>query len=126
MHELSGFKAPFKPFKAEEDLRADSYEPYDASADASVKPADLGHSGRGVTTGWSALGGQTSSAYVFGGFEKGGNPMGSSSGSAVGLSAGWCGFALGTDTTGSVVSGLRQIIKSLASFSLRTADFVLM
>ena len=50
---------------------------------------------------WSAVGGQTSSAYV-----KGGPPLGSSSGSAVGLSAGFGAAAIGTDTTGSVVRTL--------------------
>ncbi|RSH80136.1 hypothetical protein EHS25_007241 [Saitozyma podzolica] len=57
----------------------------------------------GTTNGWSALGGQTSSGYVFGGFENGGDPMGSSSGSAVGVSVGWAAGALGTDTAGSTV-----------------------
>jgi amidase len=55
-------------------------------------------------SGWSATGGQGSSAYVFGGIEKGGDPGGSSSGPAVAVSAGMAVVALGTDTTGSVVS----------------------
>ena len=104
MNELSGFKSPFQQFNAEDYLRADSHDQYNTSSNAAVNVANLGHSGQGVTNGWSALGVQTSSAYVFGGFEKGGDPLGSSSGSAVGLSAGWGAFALGTDTTGSVVS----------------------
>lgn len=62
--------------------------------------------GKGGTWGWSAVGGQTSSAYVEGGCEAGGNPLGSSSGSAVGVSAGFAAAALGTDTTGSVASRL--------------------
>ncbi|KAK6905673.1 hypothetical protein I203_106503 [Kwoniella mangroviensis CBS 8507] len=58
---------------------------------------------RGPTNGWSAVGGQCSSAYVEGGFDQGGDPMGSSSGSAVGLSVGWGAAAVGTDTLGSVL-----------------------
>ncbi|KAK4688916.1 amidase, partial [Tremellales sp. Uapishka_1] len=57
----------------------------------------------GVPNSWSAIGGQTSSAYVEGGFKNGGDPLGSSSGSAVGLSAGFGAAALGTDSSGSVV-----------------------
>jgi amidase len=60
--------------------------------------------GSGGTQGWSAVGGQTSSAYIEGGFEAGGNPLGSSSGTAVGISAGFAAAGLGSDTTGSVVS----------------------
>lgn len=60
--------------------------------------------GEGITNGWSAVGGQTSSAYVVGGFEAGGDPSSSSAGSAVGVSAGFATAALGTDTIGSVVS----------------------
>ena len=58
---------------------------------------------------YSDVGGQCSSAYVRGGFVKGegfdgpGNPSGSSSGSAVGLSAGFALGALGTDARGSMV-----------------------
>ncbi|KAI9635123.1 amidase signature domain-containing protein [Dioszegia hungarica] len=58
----------------------------------------------GIPNGWSAVGGQTSSAYVEGGFAAGGDPLGSSSGSAVGVSAGFGAAALGTDTGGSVIS----------------------
>lgn len=60
--------------------------------------------GDGYIEGWSAVGGQTSSAYVEGGFEAGGDPLGSSSGSAVGVSAGFAAASLGGDTTGSIVS----------------------
>ncbi len=52
----------------------------------------------------SAVGGQTQSAYVEGGYANGGNPRGSSSGSGVGVSAGFAAASLGTDTMGSVVS----------------------
>lgn len=62
------------------------------------------HLKKGIPTGWSAVGGQTSSPYVKGGFEAGGDPIGSSGGSAVGLCAGFGVGAIGTDTTGSVVS----------------------
>lgn len=58
----------------------------------------------GVMSGWSPKGGQCISAYLHGGMEAGGNPLGSSSGSAVGLSAGFGAAALGSDTSGSVVS----------------------
>jgi amidase len=95
MHELSGFKGPFRGFPG-------SFP--DLSAVWTSDNAELDQSDPGMTQGWSAMGGQTSSAYVFGGFKAGGNPLGSSSGSAVGLSAGWGLVALGTDTTGSTVS----------------------
>lgn len=64
-----------------------------------------GKSKKGISAGWSAIGGQCSSAYVEGGFDAGGDPLGSSSGSAVGVSAGFGAISVGTDTTGSVVSG---------------------
>jgi amidase len=60
--------------------------------------------GEGITNGWSAVGGQTSAAYVVGGFDAGGDPSSSSAGSSVGVSAGFAAAALGTDTIGSVVS----------------------
>jgi amidase len=56
-----------------------------------------------ITNGWSARGGQTQSAYVKGGFAAGGDPCGSSSGSAVGTSAGFAAAALGSETDGSLV-----------------------
>lgn len=56
-----------------------------------------------ITNGWSARGGQTQSAYVVGGFAAGGDPCGSSSGSAVGTSAGFAAAALGSETDGSLV-----------------------
>ncbi|ORX39547.1 amidase signature domain-containing protein [Kockovaella imperatae] len=56
-----------------------------------------------VTNGWSARGGQTQSAYVVGGFAAGGDPCGSSSGSAVGVSAGFSSASLGSETDGSLV-----------------------
>lgn len=107
MNELSGFKAPFQDFPDEARyLRDSSDEPLSTLASFGSR---LTARVRGVTNGWSAIGGQTSSAYVFGGFEQGGNPMGSSSGSAVGLSAGWGTFAIGTDTTGSNVIFVRAL-----------------
>ncbi|KAM3443914.1 hypothetical protein MY4824_000362 [Beauveria thailandica] len=61
-------------------------------------------------SGWSAVGGQTQSAYVRGGFShandtNGGhsNPGGSSSGSAVAVSAGMSPFSIGTETMGSLI-----------------------
>ena len=56
-----------------------------------------------ITNGWSARGGQTQSAYVVGGFAAGGDPCGSSSGPAVGTSAGFAAAALGSETDGSLV-----------------------
>lgn len=57
-----------------------------------------------VENGWSAIGGQCQSAYVEGGFSAGGDPSGSSSGSAVGVSAGFAPASLGSETDGSIVS----------------------
>ncbi|KAF2106745.1 amidase family protein [Lophiotrema nucula] len=65
--------------------------------------SDLAHSG------WSAVGGQTQSAYVKGGFredDSGGghsNPGGSSSGSAQAVAAGFAPVAIGTETMGSLI-----------------------
>ncbi|KAJ9092395.1 hypothetical protein QFC21_006897 [Naganishia friedmannii] len=53
--------------------------------------------------GWSARGGQPLSAYVGGGYPAA-NPEGSSSGSAIALSAGWAPATLGTETCGSLIS----------------------
>ncbi|KAI0466325.1 amidase signature domain-containing protein [Xylaria cf. heliscus] len=63
----------------------------------------------GPMNGWSAVGGQTNSAYVKGGLEPNdgvmghSNPCGSSTGSAVGVSAGFSPVALGTEVDGSLV-----------------------
>lgn len=51
------------------------------------------------TSGWSARGGQTCNPYVLDH-----NPSGSSSGSAVAVSASLCGAAVGTETDGSILS----------------------
>ncbi|KAJ5083647.1 hypothetical protein N7456_013074 [Penicillium angulare] len=66
--------------------------------------------GSDMPNGWSAVGGQTQSAYVRGGLdpkdspEGHSNPSGSSTGSAVGVSAGYAPVAIGTETDGSLVS----------------------
>lgn len=54
--------------------------------------------GEASTSGWSALGGQTHNPY-----EIGRNPCGSSSGSAVAVSANLTVLAIGTETNGSIV-----------------------
>jgi amidase len=51
------------------------------------------------TSGWSGRGGQTRNPYIL---DR--NPSGSSSGSAVAVSANLCGVAVGTETDGSVTS----------------------
>ncbi|HWR36938.1 MAG TPA: amidase [Clostridia bacterium] len=51
------------------------------------------------TSGWSGRGGQTRNPYVL---DR--NPSGSSSGSAVAVSANLCALAVGTETDGSIVS----------------------
>lgn len=53
----------------------------------------------GMPAGFSSLGGQVVNAY-----DKNHTPSGSSSGSAVAMSAGLCSFAVGTDTSFSVVA----------------------
>lgn len=54
--------------------------------------------------GRSARGGQAQSAYVEGGYAAGGDPLGSSSGSTIAVSAGLAAAALGTDTVGSLIA----------------------
>jgi amidase len=51
------------------------------------------------TSGWSTLGGQTANPYAL---ER--NPSGSSSGSAVGIAAGFAPLAVGTETDGSIMA----------------------
>ncbi|KAJ5132381.1 hypothetical protein N7448_006539 [Penicillium atrosanguineum] len=64
--------------------------------------------GSDMPNGWSAVGGQTQSAYVRGGIDPEdshdghSNPSGSSTGSAVGVSAGYAPFSIGTETDGSL------------------------
>lgn len=55
--------------------------------------------GRLSTSGWSGLGGQTKNPYAL---DR--NPSGSSSGSAVAVSANLCAVAVGTETDGSILS----------------------
>ncbi len=55
--------------------------------------------GEHPSSGWSGRGGQTNNPYVL---DR--NPSGSSSGSAVGVSANLCAVAIGTETDGSIVS----------------------
>jgi amidase len=50
------------------------------------------------SSGWSGVGGQTKNPYIL---DR--NPCGSSSGSAVAVSANLCMFAIGTETNGSIV-----------------------
>lgn len=68
------------------------------------------HKGKNIRCAWSAAAGQAQSAYVRGGLDWndsiGGhsNPLGSSSGSAIAVSAGLAPVALGTETIGSLVT----------------------
>ncbi|PQE17184.1 amidase family protein [Rutstroemia sp. NJR-2017a WRK4] len=58
-----------------------------------------------LTNGWSGLGGLTQSAYVRGGFvstDESSSTIGSSSGSAVSVSAGYAPISIGTETCGSL------------------------
>ena len=63
-----------------------------------------------IMPGWSAIGGQTQSPYTRGDVDlqdKGlghSSPCGSSTGSAVGVSAGYCPLAVGTDSCGSLIT----------------------
>lgn len=59
--------------------------------------------GKDNSSGFSARGGQASAAYVVGGFAAGGDPSGSSGGSAISVSAGFAAASLGTDTDDSIV-----------------------
>ncbi|KAK4147940.1 amidase signature domain-containing protein [Dichotomopilus funicola] len=65
--------------------------------------------GSDMPSGWSAVGGQVQSAYILGGVDPDdstdghSNPSGSSSGSAVEVSAGYTPLAIGTETDGSLV-----------------------
>lgn len=62
-----------------------------------------------MPSGWSAVGGQTQSAYVRGGLDPDGtkdghsSTSGSSSGSAVAVSAGYAPASIGTETDGSLI-----------------------
>ncbi|CAH0023746.1 unnamed protein product, partial [Clonostachys rhizophaga] len=70
---------------------------------------DLFSRGFNSINGFSAVGGQTNSAYIKGGLQDGeaamghSSPLGSSTGSAVGVSAGYSPVALGTETEGYLV-----------------------
>ena len=88
-----------------------------------------GHKATCTTAGWCALNGQTQSAFIKGGFRKDdlfmgrSGPGGSSSGSAVGVSAGFAPLSLGTETSGSVVmpanrAGLYAMTPTLGTVSL--------
>ncbi|KAJ8132474.1 hypothetical protein O1611_g1152 [Lasiodiplodia mahajangana] len=80
-----------------------------ASRNATVVDKELSSwKAMGPMNGWSAVRGQTNSAYVDGGLEPDdgvmghSNPCGSSTGSAVGVSAGFSPVALGTEVDGSL------------------------
>ncbi|KAI1119751.1 amidase signature domain-containing protein [Nemania abortiva] len=68
-----------------------------------------GKKGYPIPGGWSAVGGQTQSPYIRGGFVKSDtflghtNPCSSSSGSAAGVAAGFAPLSLGTETDGSII-----------------------
>lgn len=60
--------------------------------------SEFSHARGSLATGWSGRGGQCTSAFF-----PGGDPAGSSSGSAVAVSIGLAPVALGTETDGSIV-----------------------
>jgi hypothetical protein len=64
----------------------------------------------GHSWGWSAIAGQCSSAYV-----KNASPGTSSSGTGVGVSAGFAAAGLGTDTAGSIVSSSSSVFEVQAN-----------
>ncbi|KAM0335643.1 hypothetical protein ACHAQA_000692 [Verticillium albo-atrum] len=73
-------------------------------------PCSRSFRGEDQICGWSAVGGQSQSAYARGGLQEddtpGGhsNPGGSSSGPAIAVSAGFAPLAIGTETAGSLIS----------------------
>ncbi|WVF70571.1 hypothetical protein IAT40_005363 [Kwoniella sp. CBS 6097] len=90
INEFSGWKGVLRALGSKSDAPPDS----DDESNSTVAY-------RSPTNGWSAVGGQTSSAYVEGGFDAGGDPL--EVGSAVGLSAGWAAAAIGSDTLGATL-----------------------
>nr|XP_019049186.1 hypothetical protein I302_02967 [Kwoniella bestiolae CBS 10118]OCF28116.1 hypothetical protein I302_02967 [Kwoniella bestiolae CBS 10118] len=102
LNELSGWKGLLKSFPLSNSSSGSGPRYLSMSTNNPDTADTTNNTFRGPTNGWSAVGGQCSSAYVEGGFDNGGNPFGSSSGSAVGLSVGWGVVAVGTDTLGSV------------------------
>ncbi|OBT58053.1 hypothetical protein VE04_01055 [Pseudogymnoascus sp. 24MN13] len=69
-----------------------------------------GSKGYDIKTGWSAVGGQTQSPYVIGGYDQNdsslnghSSPGGSSSGSGVGVAAGFAPLSIGAEVEGSMV-----------------------
>ncbi|MFF7653035.1 amidase [Streptomyces sp. NPDC007983] len=73
------------------------------------------------TSGWSAVGGQTSNPYVL---DR--NPCGSSSGSAAALAASLAQVAIGTETDGSIVcpAGMNGVVGHKPSLGLVSRDGV--
>ncbi|MFH8409414.1 amidase [Streptomyces sp. NPDC018019] len=73
------------------------------------------------TSGWSAVGGQTSNPYVL---DR--NPCGSSSGSAAALAASLSQVAIGTETDGSIVcpAGMNGVVGHKPSLGLVSGDGV--
>ncbi|KAH6868972.1 amidase signature domain-containing protein [Thelonectria olida] len=87
---------------------AGSFSLWSSKPESNAKLVDLVR-GSMMPSGWSAIGGQAQSAYVRGGLNpqdsKDGhsNPSGSSSGSVVGVSAGYAPVSIGTETDGSLL-----------------------
>ncbi|VUC32118.1 unnamed protein product, partial [Clonostachys rosea] len=76
--------------------------------------------GRGMMAGWSAVGGRRVSVYVNGGINRDdrhaghSSPEGTSTGSAVSMSAGFAPVAIGTETSGSLIeSALRTALYTI-------------
>ncbi len=82
----------------------------------------------GMPAGYSSLGGQ-----VFSPYDRGGDPSGSSTGSAVSVTANFCMASIGTDTAGSIISpsinnsivGYRPSIHSLSNQGIIPTSFTL-
>ncbi|KAK3673491.1 hypothetical protein LTR78_006725 [Recurvomyces mirabilis] len=83
---------------------------------------------KGMTPGWSTVGGQTQNPYVFGGLEENeklighSSAGGSSSGSAVGVAAGFAPLSIGTECCGSLITPANRAGMYALKCSLGSVD----